>query len=540
MRNKLNKVVLTGALAAALVAGTVVPAMPAFAAEDTSTTGTITIKNSAKNTTSTAKQTYKIYKLLNYTGTEKSGNYSLTDKWKDFFDKGEGSKYFTIENEVDSNGKKLVTLKTNEKGENILNNSTAADFARAALDYAKANGIAEDATTSVGKDGKNATASAEYGYYLLGTTTGSLAALNTATPSVTLVDKNKVPSVDKTVSDGAVDLNGDAWKKSTDVNIGDTVDYKAVIDAYKGAENYVYHDKMTDGLTFDKNSVKITAGETTLKEGTDYTVVLNAEHGEGESKTTDTFDVKFAKSYLDTITGDTKITISYSATLNENAIVAPGADGNKNSAELTYGDDNHTTKTETQTYTYKFNLHKYTGSVNGAALANAHFSLYKGTFTGTLLKDGKVDENALSGYTRVSLVKDKDDNTKYTVNAKGGTFEDIVTVEGKDITITGLDEGNYFLVETETPSPEYNILNDVVPVVISRADKNTANGSYNITNSTRKVSDTDATPIVDVENRTGSLLPSTGGIGTTIFKVVGGVLVVAAAIYFVIRRKKMA
>ena len=391
MRNKLNKVVLTGALAAALVPGTVVPAMPAFAAEDK---GTITIENSAKNTTSTAKQTYKIYKLLNYTGTEKSGNYSLTDKWKDFFDKGEGSNYFIIENEVDSNGKKLVTLKTNDKGENILNDSTAADFARAALDYAKANGIAEDATTSVGKDGKNATASAEYGYYLLGTTTGSLAALNTATPSVTLVDKNKVPSVEKTVSDG------DAWKKSTDVNIGDTVDYKAVIDAYKGAENYVYHDKMTDGLTFDKKSVKITAGETALEEGTDYTVVPNAEHGEGESKTTDTFDVKFAKSYLDKITGDTKITISYSATLNDKAVVAPGADGNKNTAELTYGNGNHTEETSTQTYTYKFNLHKYTGDVKSDALAGAEFSLYKGTFSGTLLKDGKVDTDALSAYTR--------------------------------------------------------------------------------------------------------------------------------------------
>ena len=539
MRNKLNKVVLTGALAAALVAGTVVPAMPAFAAEDK---GTITIENSAKNTTSTAKQTYKIYKLLNFTGTSKGGNYSLTTKWEKFFteENAAGTKYFekvyvNNKEQVDENGRPLVQVKSEYKDKFTNNSQDAAAFARAALDYANENTIAEDATTSVGDNKGDATATGlGYGYYLLGTTTGSLAALNTATPSVTLVDKNKVPSVDKTVSDG------DAWKKSTDVNIGDTVDYKAVIDAYKGAENYVYHDKMTDGLTFDKNSVKITAGETTLKEGTDYTVVLNAEHGEGESKTTDTFDVEFAKSYLDTITGDTKITISYSATLNENAIVAPGADGNKNSAELTYGDDNHTTKTETQTYTYKFNLHKYTGSVNGAALANAHFSLYKGTFTGTLLKDGKVDENALSGYTRVSLVKDKDDNTKYTVNAKGETFEDIVTVEGKDITITGLDEGNYFLVETETPSPEYNILNDVVPVVISRADKNTANGSYNITNSTRKVSDTDATPIVDVENRTGSLLPSTGGIGTTIFKVVGGVLVVAAAIYFVIRRKKIA
>ena len=530
MRNKLNKVVLTGALAAALVAGTVVPAMPAFAAEDK---GTITIENSAKNTTSTAKQTYKIYKLLNYTGTEKSGNYSLTDKWKDFFDKGEGSNYFIIENEVDSNGKKLVTLKTNDKGENILNDSTAADFARAALDYAKANGIAEDATTSVGKDGKNATASAEYGYYLLGTTTGSLAALNTATPSVTLVDKNKVPSVEKTVSDG------DAWKKSTDVNIGDTVDYKAVIDAYKGAENYVYHDKMTDGLTFDKKSVKITAGETALEEGTDYTVVPNAEHGEGESKTTDTFDVKFAKSYLDKITGDTKITISYSATLNDKAVVAPGSDGNKNTAELTYGNGNHTEETSTQTYTYKFNLHKYTGDVKSDALAGAEFSLYKGTFSGTLLKDGKVDTDALSAYTRVSLVKDNDDNTKYTVNAKGKTSEDIVTVEGEDITITGLDEGDYFLVETKTPSPEYNILNDVIPVKISRVNKD-ADGTYSITNSKRTVSKEDATPIVDVENRTGSLLPSTGGIGTTIFKVVGGVLVVAAAIYFVIRRKKIA
>jgi LPXTG-motif cell wall-anchored protein len=306
---------------------------------------------------------------------------------------------------------------------------------------------------------------------------------------------------------------------------------------------------MTDGLDFtgvdsvvaeskdDKGNTVTSTLTRTTDENTngDYSVRFADTVSDG-----DTFDVVFLDNYLKTITKDTTITIYYEAVLNDKAVVAPGSDGNKNTAELTYGDDNHTTKTETQTYTYKFNLHKYTGDVKSDALAGAEFSLYKGTFSGTLLKDGKVDTDALSAYTRVSLVKDKDDNTKYTVNAKGKTFEDIVTVEGKDITISGLDEGDYFLVETKTPSPEYNILNDVVPVVISRADKNTANGSYNITNSTRKVSDPYATPIVDVKNRTGSLLPSTGGIGTTIFKVVGGVLVVAAAIYFVIRRKKMA
>ena len=199
MRNKLNKVVLTGALAAALVAGTVVPAMPAFAAEDTSTTGTITIENAKKD------QVYSIYKILSFkgdnTGKAGKGTYYLNgDAWDAFINT---SGYFKVDDVLnDGNGHYAVTAAT-------LSDSNAQQFAQDALKYAKSNGIGATYTYTATADGTgvytddkgNILDSVPFGYYLMGTTTGSLVALNTTNPNVTLEDKNSPAKVTKTEKD---------------------------------------------------------------------------------------------------------------------------------------------------------------------------------------------------------------------------------------------------------------------------------------------------------------------------------------------------
>ena len=535
MRNKLNKVVLTGALAAALVAGTVVPAMPAFAAEDTSTKGTITIENAKKD------QVYSIYKILSFkgdnNGKDGKGTYYLNgDAWDAFINT---SGYFKVDDVLnDGNGHYAVTAAT-------LSDSNAQQFAQDALKYAKSNGIGATYTYTATADGTgvytddkgNELDSVPFGYYLMGTTTGSLVALNTTNPNVTLEDKNSPAKVTKTEKDeesvNTYDMTGN------DRQVGDTVSYVAKVDAYYGGEDYVLHDTMTDGLTFD-GTVDVYFNAEKDNDGTklstdDYTFTTETTDG-------DAFEVKFSTEQLKSIFEKAGIGIAdkavhpiyvyYSAKVNSKAATSTDQ---TNKIVLYYGQNNHSDST-THTYTYSFNLHKYSDKV--ATLAGAEFKLFEGT--GAETWDSNTDNagNA-SKYTAIKLIKVNDTtyripDAKEAADNNVAKVDTITTVDTKDITIQGLDNRKYFLIETKAPAG-YNPYTNIIPAEITRtADKDgNATGGYTVKGEVENHT-------IKVLNNEGSLLPSTGGIGTTIFKVVGGVLVVAAAIYFVIRRKKMA
>ncbi len=316
---------------------------------------------------------------------------------------------------------------------------------------------------------------------------------------MTIKEKNTPPTITKEVQED----DGGAWGESNTAEVGDTVNFKITVAAKPGAQSYIVHDKMSEGLTFNADSVAI-AGAT---KDTDYTVVTEG--------LTDgcTFHIVFTQTYLDKITTSTDIVITYSAVLNEKAVISTGS--NDNEAKLSYGDESktETEKDETKTYTFKFDLVK-TDSDN-KVLDGAKFELY----------------DAKTAGDKIALVKESDGTyriaTGAEATAEGFTSAIIETTDGQAV-IKGLDANTtYWLQETEAPAG-YNKLAERVEVKMEDAnlgatvteDAWTAGG-------------------VHVVNNAGSELPETGGIGTTLFYIIGGVLVLAAVV-LLITKKRMA
>lgn len=378
-----------------------------------------------------------------------------------------------------------------------VNGADAAAFAKAAQKYAKDNSIANQGsvtatTTTVSFTGL------DLGYYLVDTTLGTLCSLDTTNPSVVMEEKNEVPTNVKTVEEDSTNVYGE----KNDADIGQTVNFKSVITAQAGAENYVFHDKMSDGLTYT-GVTGITLNDTTV-DAANYTVTAPAADG-------DTFDVTFTQAFCDTLKANDKIVVSYTATLNENAVIA--GEGNPNTSKVSYGDSSNTKYTpdsQTKTYTWDVDVFKYT--MNGeteTALADATFTLSK---------------NA-DGSSPIALVSKGNNVYRVAKTGETGTVTEITTDATGKFTIQGLDADTYYLTETKAPAG-YNKLPSAVTITIG------ANGVVNATDEAPQ-----GVNEVKVLNQTGTELPSTGGMGTTLFYVLGSVLVVGAVVLLVTRKR---
>ena len=282
---KLASVLLALVMALALTA-------TAFAEGET---GSITINDAVVG------QTYTIYQLLDLESYNASANayaYKATTAWNTFINSDAIKGTYV---EVDAQG--YVTWKVG---------ADVAAFAKAAQKYAKDNSITNQGsvtatTTTVSFTGL------DLGYYLVDTTLGTLCSLDTTNPNVVMEEKNEVPTNVKTVEE---DSTGNYGEKN-DADIGQTVNFKSTITAQAGAENYVFHDTMSAGLTLNKASIKVNDVAVTDEQGNDvagdnYTV----SYPSGDGSDGCTFEIAFAQSYLDTITVATPLTITYSATLN--------------------------------------------------------------------------------------------------------------------------------------------------------------------------------------------------------------------------------
>lgn len=482
----------------------------AFAAESTQNNstvnankGSITINNAVNG------ETYSIYKILDLKysivgeGESKKEAYSYTvaNGWTDFFAKSgdtgyeaeysKGSGYVTITNGfVSWNGEQTDTR--------------VAEFAKAALAYAKYKNLtAKTAKATASETETSITVSftqLDLGYYLVDTSLGSLCSLDTTNPSVTMNEKNKTPSVDKKI------VEDETEKTENSAAIGDKVNFKVTIKAYKGAQNYVLHDQMSEGLTLDENSITVKVSDTTLTKDADYTVATSDESITDEC----TFEIKFEQTYLDKIAGTketpTEIIVTYSAELNEKAVCGKET-GNTNKTKLTYGDSSTTEWKETKTYTFKFDLVK-TDSDNNL-LNGAKFELY----------------DASTGGNKIKLVKENNEEV-YRV-AKTAEASESAVIEAGKVTVKGLKAGTYWLEETEAPVG-YNKLAERQKVEITEKD---------LTTTMQGTTWSDGNGGVHVVNNTGAELPSTGGIGTTIFYIAGSVLVLAAAVLLITRKR---
>lgn len=476
-------------LMAALLAVAMVCAMaiPAFAAGGT-TTGSITIDNAVKGETYTI---YKMFDLNSYDPTAGTYSYTVDSNWKAFFATGaEGANYITL----DANGHPTWV-----KG------AKADEFAQKALAWAKTQSAITTAATSQAAGSTTVTfSSLALGYYLVDTSLGVLCGLDTTAPDVTIEEKNEVPTIEKTVKN-----SNDNWVDSNTAKIGDTVEYKAVITVKTANTNYVMHDTMTDGLTFNKDSVKVTVSGADVPT-TKYT--LSAPGTKGE-----TFSIAFDNNYIASLPADTKIEVTYNAVVNEKAKIDPGA--NENEAYLTFGNSQETAHDKTYTYLYQFDLIKYSGSTK-KLLGGAQFKLY----------------DAKTGGNEIKLVKNAD-GTYRVATATDSPVDYIETVAGKTVKISGLDKKVYYLDEIVPPAG-YNGLTERVEVDLRTGSKKVTTGYFTDgTDGTYDESIADSIGGVAVENNAGTTLPGTGGIGTTIFYVIGGGLMVAAAILLITKKR---
>ena len=481
---KLSRKILSLVLALVMVMGL---ATTAFAEEggETTTKGSITITNALGGETYHA---YQILYLESYNAEKNIYAYKANSAWEDWLKEDSQKKYVSI------NDQGYVTW---------VEGARVADFAKAAKGQLSSKTPAGSAKPTA--DGSATISDLKLGYYLVDSTVGSLCELNTTKPDVEITDKNLTPTIEKKVQED-FDKN---WGDVNDADIGQTVNFKSTISAKPGARKYVVHDKMDAALKFD-SVTSIMAGSKTLTEGAgkDYTVVT--------TDLTDgcTFHIGFAETYLDSINADTNIVINYTAKLTSDAVAGTGY---VNETWLDYGDSQHTEHDRTTTYTWKLPIYKYhKDGETQKALPGAEFILYKGSEE--LNRDyAQVTNGKLTGWT-----KTKADATK------------LVSGDDGKIAVEGLDADIYYLEEIKAPGG-YNKLAGPVKVEISHT---VSVEGADMTHTLKQ----DATDVAEVgiENKSGTELPSTGGIGTTIFYVLGSILVIGAVVLLITKKRMSA
>lgn len=482
-------------LMAALLAVALLCAMavPAFAAEGattgTSNTGSITINNARANAV------YKAYKMFDVISSKTENGettyvYKVDSAWETFFKTGTGKDYIT----VDAHGQPIWNTNKNSTNKS----DDLESFAEAALSYASTSNISATSTgTTSGIDGSEVVVTINnlpLGYYVIDTSVGALCSLGTVGDNnATIEEKNAIPTINKTI---------DTDKTTNDAAIGDTVNYTVTINAKKGATNYELVDTMTKGLTFKQNSLTVKVNGVAIASSS-YELTVDSAASDGSV----TFHIKFNQSYLDTLTSDTTIVVSYQAEVNKDALIYNSA--NTNTAKLKYGNTS-TVESQTTTYSYKFDLVK-TDSTN-KLLPGAKFVLHK-TETGS-------DD-------LVSFIKVRPNNYRVADSTELGSATTEIVVENKEaVTISGLNKVSYWLEETKAPDG-YNLLLNRQEVDMTQSSNYTATVA----------GDTYTKDGVQVINNAGATLPSTGGMGTTLFYVIGGGLMVAAVVLLVTKKR---
>ena len=383
--------------------------------------------------------------------------------------------------------------------------------------------------------------------------------------NVTVNAKTDVPTVDKNIKD-----NGETTKVN-EASIGDTINYEVTskVPDMTGYTKYffVLNDTMSKGLTFN-NDVAVTIGGTTL-DADKYTVAYNTDTVSGI--TTIEIVIKDFINY----TKEDAILVTYSATLNQDANLAPSV-GNPNEVKLIYSNnpnvegkgepDNpdkpgkgdatgETPKAETKTYVTGIKLTKVDGQNKNQTLTGAKFKIegngvkvvlvnkevYEESSEGTyyMLKNGTytdtapIDETASSydstttKYKKVTAVTKDTVNTK--VNATGYVDKNGV------LTFEGLGKGTYTITEIIAPEG-YNLLKAPITVEI-KANATFDKCEWTVTADGKLVTADKNLYAFLIENKSGAALPSTGGIGTTVFYVLGGLLVVCAGVLLITKRR---
>ena len=538
---KLASLLLVFALLLTVV-GTAVAAAP---------TATVTIKNM----NGVAGGTYKMWKLLDATKSADGKNiaYTVSDAYRTELIAALNYTEDASKSKEENNAAIIAALEALK-----ANPSSMRAFANAM--FKKVETKTADFTTGETTAVETVIANVPYGYYLIGQTDLSadaqaaggnyaMASVKSITADLTIETKQDTPTHVKKIKDTNDSQNtSPQWEDSADYDIGDPVPFQIYGRVCKnldqhGKYQFIFHDDMCDGLDFNEGSVKVYASK---GGGSEYAVT------EGFTLTADADKHGFQLAFADLKTtalphgmkdgadkevtswADVKIIVYFDATLNTDAKI--GAVGNENVSYLEYSNDydnpdstGTTPPDKVIAFTFELVVNKVDGE--GNPLTGAEFTLWKRFDRGIVSEPAK---------------EDRADQHKYE-------FVKIATVSGADSStfeFKGLDDGYYKLEETKVPDG-YNKADDILFRIIAEHDKESADPKL----TSLKVVDVDGQPIAgnpfnvelttgkittSVKNLSGAALPETGGIGTTIFYVMGSLLVAAAVVLLVTKRRMAA
>lgn len=500
---------------ALLIAMVMVLGMSTSVFAATETNGVITISNATNGITYTA------YKIFDADANGSAITYTATAAQKATIEAIDGNPFDFL---VDSTGAYTVTVKSDK---------TEADVTTWMKAHYKDSGVAVDTTGTTGTyseaTGNYTINVGAYGYYYVTTATGSAVTINSAYPTVTVEDKNDYEPGPHD-NDGKVKkitkVNGNTVEATdtADAKIGDDIEFTLTFDAvnFENGNKAVTYYEFTDtptGINLDTAAVSVSVGSKTLTATTEYTYTKNANGSAtiripwAEAVTDTEGNTTGYKQYyaVDATTYKTTVTIVLKGTITEYAATANPTNTVKvdsnNGTIYNPGTPDDTIKT------YHFVLNKV--DENSKALTGAKFALTdnNGNAINIVLvpavpasgTEGEEDYVAAkAAYYRLATSSDKD------------ATNIIDLTEVASIEVSGLAKGTYKLNETQVPSG-YN-----------KAAEETVDVQTDVeTNAVQKT----------IQNLRGTVLPSTGGIGTTIFYIIGAVLVIGAGVVLVTRRR---
>lgn len=437
-------------------------------------------------TSNVAYEAYKIFDIeLN--STTKAYNYTIDSgsAWYEFVTTGAGKDYVTLTRKYST-----TTYYVTEKIDNAI------EFANDAFAYATTKSIV--ATKSVDKK-----ITLSDGYYVMKSPVGTLPfAFSVIDNKIafsdssiygtnTIKEKVKLPSIVKSV-DNAVAATTD------------TLNYNIVVTAKDGAMNYTVRDNADDGITVNTASIVVKM----FDESEDTTTTLT--EGSGKDYTLSTgipgcdFEIKFSDALCNALDTKDTLTITYTGQLNADADM--GGTGNANTATLYHGADGNSDTLPDLTEVDSAYVHTYEIIINK-------------TYAGGGTPDGAV------------FTLYKHNGSDY---AEVGTFTE--TTANTVFSYKGLAEGKYKISETAVPAG-YVKADDVEFVVTATADSTAPAEFTDLSAAGFSADKADGSLSIDLENKTGSLLPETGGMGTTLFYAVGGMLVLGAVVVLLMKKR---
>lgn len=502
----MKKQLVKGLLTASLLLGAVAPIATqiVFAADN----GTITIESTQKGAV------YSAYKIFDATVTNPNIN--------------NGAVSYTVPaDRVDAykasaNFEALFTLTTNGGMTYVTKKETATDAQIA--EWAKTVSAGQPVAATVTEDeAGSAELTVPYGYYYVGTTAnnGATIMVTSASPNATIREKNNEPTWGDTYNQGTSGKSVDDKVKAVGEVITYTLNYNNATYYANGNKvyQYVVNDALPAGVDFNEGSVKVEVDGQALTEGTGKTTYVLNQSGNGftvtipwaatQTMTTHSGNVVAGSTEAGNL-GDkddfyykpiSNIKVTYTATMLKAATEGSSeTDTNKNTAYINPNELKTDKGSSATVYNGQITVDKVAAGTNNK-LKDAKFVLRKKD-TGQYLKLEDATEN-------VTWVA-RDAAQVFTTDSQGA------------VTISGLDEGDYELIETEAPAG-YNLLQDPIAVKLA-FDENPADGDTLLVTS-------------KIENKTGAELPSTGGIGTTIFYTLGAALVIGGVVILLARRR---